>query len=202
MKPRGRQRGYVLLIVLAAVAVLSVVAAFVHSETENQLVLTSALKGQSMAASRATLAAEAYLAKYQANYPTSTLALLPSFDSYADAIDAGPGSTLPDALTDYSPAFGNPALPLLLLPAGGGAQYCVDVWMLNRGTNVTPWTVLEVFGYYGFRTNGALTTCLQLANGGSVVVSQLEVQIEEDTTPGNSPGGPGPGGGSGAAGGY
>ncbi len=195
------QRGYVLLIVLAAVAVLSVVAAFVHAETEGQLVLTSALKGQSIASSRATLAAEAYLAKYQANYPSSTLSLLPSFDSYTDAVDAGAGATLPDALTDYSPTYGNPALTLDLV-SGGGAQYCVDVWMLNRGANVTPWTVLEVFGFYGYRQSGALTTCLGLANSGTVVVSQLEVQIEEDTTPGNSPGGPGPGGGSGAAGGY
>jgi len=195
------QRGYVLLIVLAAVAVLSIVAAFVHAQSERQLVLTSALKGQSMAAARATLAAEAYLAKYSANYPSSTLSLLPTFDTYLDAIDAGPGSTLPDALTDYSPTYGNPALSLDL-PSGGGAQYCVDVWMLNRGTNIAPWTVLEVFGYYGYRQSGALTTCLQLANSGTVVVSQLEVQIEEDTTPGNSPGGPGPGGGTGAAGGY
>ncbi len=201
MSSHRAERGYVLLIVLAAIAVLSVLAAFVHSQTENQLVLTSTLKAQSVASSRATLAAEAYLAKYQANYPSSTLALLPSFDSYADAVDAGPGATLPDALTDYSPTYGTPALTLNLA-AGGGAQYCVDVWLLNRGTNVTPWTVLEVFGYYGFRQSGALTTCLGLANSGTVVVSQLEVQLEEDTTPGNSPGGPGPGGGTGSAGGY
>ena len=198
---RHPQRGYVLLIVLAAVAVLSVVAAFVHAETEGQLVLTSSLKAQSIASSRATLAAEAYLAKYEANYPSSTLALLPSFDTYPDAIAAGPGSTLPDALTDYSPNFGAPALNLPLT-SGGGAQYCVDVWLMNRGTNIVPWTVLEVFGYYGFRQNAAQTSCLGLANSGTVVVSQLEVQIEEDTTPGNSPGGPGPGGGSGSAGGY
>ena len=201
MTPPTPQRGYVLLIVLAAVAVLSVVAAFVHAETENQLVLTSALKSQSIATSRATLAAEAYLAKYQANYPSSTLSLLPTFDSYADAIDAGVGSTLPDALTDYSPTYGNPALTLDLT-AGGGAQYCVDVWLLNRGANIAPWTVLEVFGYYGYRQSAAQTSCLGLANSGTVVVSQLEVQIEEDTTPGGSVGGPGPGGGTGSAGGY
>ncbi len=193
-------RGYVLLIVLAAVAVLSVVAAFVHSETENQLVMTTALKGQSVASSRATLAAEAYLAQYKSNYPSNTLNLLPTFDSYNDAIDGGIGSTLPDALTDYSPTLGSPPLPLDL-SSGGGVQWCVDVWRLNRGLNVQPWTVLEVFGYYGYRQNAALTTCLQVATSPGIVVSQVEVQIEQATVAGNSTG-PGPGAGSGAAGGF
>jgi hypothetical protein len=193
-------RGYVLLIVLAAVAVLSVVAAFVHTETESQLVLTTSLKAQSVASSRATLGAEAYLAQYKANYPQATIGLLPSFDSYAAAIAAGVGSTLPDALTDYSPTYGNPALPIEL-SAGGGVQWCVDVWRLNRGLNVQPWTVLEVFGYYGYRTSAATTTCLQVANTPGVIVSQLEVQIETPTVAGNSTG-PGPGAGSGAAGGF
>jgi hypothetical protein len=193
-------RGFVLLIVLAAVAVLSVVAAFVHSQSESQLVVTSMLKGQSVASARATLAAEAYLAQYKANYPTATLSLLPTFDSYAAAVAAGPGATLPDALTDYSPSFGSPALTLDLA-AGGGVQWCVDVWRLNRGLNVQPWTVLEVFGYYGYRQSGGLTTCQQVAGAPGVVVSQVEVQIEQATIAGNSTG-PGPGAGSGAAGGF
>ena len=197
VRPR---RGYVLLIVLAALAVLSVVAAFVHTETENQLVMTAALKGQSVASSRATLAAEAYLAQYKANYPQNTINLLPTFDSYADAVDGGPGSTLPDALTDYSPSIGSPALPLDLT-AGGGVQWCVDVWRLNRGLNVQPWTVLEAFGYYGYRSNPGLTTCQQVASASGVIVSQVEVQLEQATVAGNTTG-PGPGAGSGSAGGF
>jgi hypothetical protein len=199
MKPRDSSKGYVLLIVLAAVAVLSVVAAFVHTETENQLVMTSALKGQSVAASRATLGAEAYLAKYKSNYPANTINLLPSFGSYTDAADGGLGSTLPDSLTDYS-AGGSPSLPNLDLASGGGVQYCVDVWRLNRGLNVAPWTVLEVFGYYGYN-NTAASTCLGVANQPNVIVSQVEVQLEQATIAGNSTG-PGPGGGSGSAGGF
>ena len=199
MKPSPK-RGYVLLIVLAAVAVLSIVAAFVHSETENQLVLTSALRGQSVAAARATMAAEAYLAQYKANFPANTINLLPSFNSYAAAVDAGAGAMLPDALTDYSPTYGNPPLPLDLA-SGGGAQWCVDIWRLNRGANVNPWTVIEVFGYYGFRQSGALSTCSALANSGTVAVSQLEVQIEETTTQSGS-GSSCPACGSGAAGGF
>jgi hypothetical protein len=191
--------GYVLLVVLAAVAVLSVVAAFVHSETENQLVLTSALKGQSVAAARATLAAEAYLAQYKANYPTNTINLLPSFSSYAEALDGGLGATLNDALTDYSPGFGSPALALDLA-TGGGAQWCVDVWRLNRGPNVAPWTVIEAFGYYGFRQSN-VSTCVGLANSGTVAVSQLEVQIEQSATAGGS-GSSCPACGTGSAGGY
>ena len=193
-------RGYVLLIVLAAVAVLSVVAAFVHTETESQLVMSAALKGQAVASSRATLAAEAYLAQYKANYPTNTINLLPTFDTYADAVDAGAGSTLPDALTDYSPTYGTPSLTLDL-SSGGGVQWCVDVWRLNRGLNVQPWTVLEVFGYYGYRQSPTLTTCQQVASAPGMVVSQVEVQLEQATVAGNSTG-PGPGAGSGAAGGF
>lgn len=193
------ERGYVLLIVLAAVAVLSVVAAFVHSESEGQLVMSSSLKGQSIASSRATLAAEAYLAQYKSNFPTNTLALLPSFASYAAAVAAGPGSTLPDALADYSPAVGSPALPLELV-SGGGLQWCVDVWKLNRGLNVQPWTVIEAFGYYGYRPD-LTATCSGVAALPGVVVSQVEVQLEQATIAGNSTG-PGPGAGSGAAGGF
>jgi hypothetical protein len=200
MRPSKSERGYVLLIVLAAVAVLSVVAAFVHAESEGQLVMTSALKGQSLASSRATLAAEAYLAQYKANYPQNTINLLPSFDSYTDAQDGGAGATLPDALVDYSPAVGSPALPLDLV-SGGGLQYCVDVWRLNRGLNVQPWTVLEVFGYYGYRPDATTTSCVGAAALPGVVVSQVEVQIEQATVAGNSTG-PGPGAGSGAAGGF
>ncbi len=201
------QQGYVLLIVLAAVAVLSVVAAFVHAESEGQLIMSSALKGQSVAASRATLAAEAYLATYKANYPTATLSLLPSFDTYADAIDGGVGATLPDALVDYTPGLGVGPLPLtsaglpLDLVSGGGIQWCVDVWRLNRGLNVQPWTVLEVFGYYGYRPDNLESTCSTVAAIPGVVVSQVEVQIEQATIAGNSTG-PGPGAGSGAAGGF
>jgi hypothetical protein len=167
MKRGSEERGYVLLIVLAAVAVLSVLAAFVHSPTK---------------------------------FPD--LATYPSFSSYADAVDAGAGATLPDALTDYSPGtgLGNPPLGLEL-SSGGGVQYCVDVWRLNRGNNVQPWTVLEVFGFYGYRKNAGLTSCSDVANSG-VVVSQLEVQIEQATVNSGAPGSPGPGGGTGSAGGY
>jgi hypothetical protein len=200
MTRRPPPRGYVLLIVLAAVAVLSVVAAFVHSQSEAQLVMSSMLRGQSLASTRATLAAEDYLAQYKANYPTNTLALLPSFDSYADAVDGGSGSTLPDALTDYSPGVGTPSLTLDL-NSGGGLQWCVDVWRLNRGLNVQPWTVIEAFGYYGYRPDGTTSTCVGVANIPGVVVSQVEVQIEAATVAGNSTG-PGPGAGSGAAGGF
>ena len=103
----GRERGYVLLIVLAAVAVLSVVAAFVHAESEGQLVMTSSLKGQSIASSRATLAAEAYLAQYKSNYPTATLALLPSFNSYADAVDGALGPRFRTRSSTIRRAAGN-----------------------------------------------------------------------------------------------
>ena len=199
-RERGR-RGYVLLIVLAAVAVLSVVAAFVHAQTENQLIMTTALKGQSVASSRATLAANAYLAQYKVNYPQASINLLPTFASYADAVDAGTGSTLPDALTDYSPTYGNPSLALDL-SAGGGVQWCVDVWRLNRGPNINPWTVLEVFGYYGYRQSSTVTTCQGMANAQAVVVSQLEVQLEQETVSSGAPGSPGPAGGTGSAGAY
>ncbi|HEX4560633.1 MAG TPA: hypothetical protein VH113_02275, partial [Gemmatimonadales bacterium] len=64
-------RGFVLLIVLVAAAILSVIAAFIYSRTENQLVLSVASRGQSIAAARATLAAERKLAIYRSNYPAA-----------------------------------------------------------------------------------------------------------------------------------
>jgi hypothetical protein len=202
MSAARAERGYVLLIVLAAVAVLSVLAAFVHTQTENQLVMTTALKGQSVAASRATLAANAYLAQYKVNYNNiqASVSLLPTFASYTDAVAGGALATLPDALTDYSPSYGTPSLNLEL-NEGGGAQWCVDVWRLNRGFSVQPWTVFEVFGYYGYRRTGTITSCQDLANAG-VVVSQVEVQIEQPTPNSGAPGSPGPAGGTGSSGGF
>ena len=74
--------------VLVAAAVLSLVAAFIYSRTENQLMLSIASRGQSIAASRATLAAERKLAIYRVNYPPGLATLTPSLD-YATAVAAG-----------------------------------------------------------------------------------------------------------------
>ena len=55
-------QGFVLLVVLAAAAVLSLIAAFIYTRTEDQLILSVAAKGQTVASTRATLAAERKLA--------------------------------------------------------------------------------------------------------------------------------------------
>jgi hypothetical protein len=135
------QRGFILLVVLAAAAVLSLIAAFIYSRTENQLLVSISVRGQSMAAARATLAAERTLAIFRSpTYaPNAVLALVTS-NTYADAVTSG-------QLVSYGSA--NYDLPGLDVSSGNGAQWCVEVWKLFRGTAVPPWVVIEAWGFYG-----------------------------------------------------
>jgi hypothetical protein len=135
------QRGFILLVVLAAAAVLSLIAAFIYSRTENQLLVSISLRGQSMAAARATQAAERTLAIFRApTYaPNAVLALLTS-NTYADAVTSG-------RIVSYGSA--NYDLPGLDVSSGNGAQWCVEVWRLFRGPTIPPWVVIEAWGFYG-----------------------------------------------------
>src|SRR5262249_35118989 len=130
-------RGFVLLVVLAAAAVLSLIAAFVYSRTEDQLLLSVTSRGQSIAAARATLAAERKLAIYRAAYPSSTLGGLVPVDSYDSAIDAGTPQVGDREFANYD----HTTYPALDVSSGGGAQWCTQTWLLFRGTGIPPWTV-------------------------------------------------------------
>ena len=192
----SQPRGFVLLVVLGAAAVLSLIAAFIYTRTENQLLLSVSARGQSIAAARATLAAERTLAVYRApfGYPATAINNLPIVGSYAEAV-ATANAVL------WTPAE-NYGIPGLDISNGNGAQWCVEVWRLNRGVNITPWTVIEAFGYYGETNPKAVGTapgqsftqpgCLPQGNN-RIISSHITVHLEVPPT-GTSGGTDTPGG--------
>src|SRR5262249_25620919 len=138
-------RGFVLLVVLVAATLLSLIAAFIYTRTENQLLLSVTSRGQSIAEARATLAAERQLAIYRVNYPAGLTTLTATTD-YATAIANG--------WTGYRQVQNVDKFtwPLLGVWNGGGANWCTESWLLIRGPLVSPWTVVEAFGFYGYTT--------------------------------------------------
>ncbi|HTS82840.1 MAG TPA: hypothetical protein VMH40_19745 [Myxococcaceae bacterium] len=178
------RRGFVLLVILAAIAVLAMIAAFIYSETEDQLLLSVAARGQSLAASRATLAAQRMLAVYRANYPTGAInALLPQVD-YPTAVATG------QALTQIAPTPPIPNDRAVDLVNGGGAQWCVQVWRMNRGP-LPAWTVIESFGFYGY-TSGIPTdfiNCVPQTGPNATVFSSHVTVYLDATNPGVTGGG-------------
>ena len=188
-------RGFVLLIVLVAATVLSLIAAFIYARTENQLVMSVASRGQSIAAARATLAAERQLAIYRANYPTSLTTLTPTTD-YATAIANGwTGDRQVQNLTLAT-------WPALNISTGGGANWCTESWLMSRGPGVPPWTVVEAFGFYGYTAEPPSLDFVDCNPQGNnrIVSSRVTLFLETPPTPGTSGGG-GPGTGAGAVGG-
>jgi hypothetical protein len=188
-------RGFVLLVVLCAAAVLSLVAAFIYSRTENQLMMSIASRGQSIAASRATLAAERKLAIYRVNYPPALGTLAPSLN-YAAAVAAAQVADL--EFWNYDK--GN--YPTMEVSNGGGAQWCTQSWLLDRGVGVPPWTVVEAFGFYGYTAAppGDFVNCNPQGNA-AIVSSRITLYLETPATGGSGPGGGGPAAGTGAVGG-
>jgi hypothetical protein len=184
---RDSRRGFILLVVLAAAAVLSLIAAFIYSRTENQLLVSISVRGQSMAAARATLAAERTLAIFRApNYaPTSVLALT-THANYADAVTAN--DIVPYGSANYD-------LPGLDISSGNGAQWCVEVWRLFRGPGIPPWVVIEAWGFYG-TTNpkptasetGFVTPSCVPKGTNSITSSHITVHLEAN----QGSGGPNP----------
>ena len=188
-------RGFVLLIVLVAAAILSLIAAFIYSRTENQLLLSVASRGQSMAAARATLAAERKLAIYRANYPAALTTLTPTTD-YATAILNGwTGDRELQNLDKVT-------WPALEVSTGGGANWCTQTWLMSRGPGVPPWTVVEAFGFYGY-TQAPPTDFVNCVPQGNprIVSSRVTLYLETPPGAGTAPPGGGPGAGTGAVGG-
>ena len=188
-------RGFVLLVVLAAAAVLSLIAAFIYSRTENQLLLSIASRGQSMAAARATLAAERKLAIYRASYPPALTVLTPTTD-YATAVINGWTSDREIQNLDKA------AWPALELYNGGGANWCTESWLMSRGPGIPPWTVVEAFGFYGYTVTTAGVDFVNCVPQGNPRMSSSHVTLYLETPPGAGGGAPAcPACGTGAVGG-
>ncbi|HET9156250.1 MAG TPA: hypothetical protein VFN91_06260 [Myxococcaceae bacterium] len=189
-------RGFVLLVVLVAATLLSLIAAFIYTRTENQMLLSVASRGQSIAAARATLAAERQLAIYRANYPPG-LTTLTATTNYATAVTNGwTGDRQMQNLDKTS-------WPLLGVWDGGGANWCTESWLMSRGPGVTPWTVVEAFGFYGYTSEPPAVTFVNCVPQGNnrIVSSHVTVYLETPPGAGGAPGGGGPGSGTGAQGG-
>ena len=208
---RRSPRGFVLLVVLAAAAVLSLIAAFIYSRTENQLLLSVSMRGQGLASARATLAAERTLALLRGFRSTSAappgVPVLTPMTDYATAITSG--QTLPFGSANYDLAGQD-------LSSGNGAQWCVELWVLNRGLNIPPWLVVESWGFYGGtnpkpsagETGFNLPGCTPKGNP-RMVTSHITVHLEWPNLGGGGGGGgtvdttgAGPAGGSGAVGAF
>jgi len=189
-------RGFVLLIVLVAATVLSLIAAFIYNRTENQLVMSVASRGQSVASARATLAAERQLAIYKYNYPPALTTLTPTTD-YATAI--ANGWTSDRQVQNLVKATWS----ALDVSDGGGANWCTESWLMSRGPGVPPWTVVEAFGFYGYTAEPpavGFINCVPQGNS-RIVSSHVTLFLETPPGPGGAPGGGGPGSGTGAQGG-
>jgi type II secretory pathway pseudopilin PulG len=189
-------RGFVLLIVLVAAAILSVIAAFIYSRTENQLVLSVASRGQSIAAARATLAAERKLAIYRSNYPAA-LTTLTATTSYDTAkLNGLTGDREIQNLTKA----GYPALDV---SKEGGAHWCTESWLMDRGGGVPPWTVVEAFGFYGYTQEPPAVDFVNCTAQGNnrIVFSRVTLYLETPPGAGSAPPGGGPGAGTGSVGG-
>jgi hypothetical protein len=186
-------RGFVLLIVLVAATLLSLIAAFIYTRTENQLVMSVASRGQSVAAARATLAAERQFAIYKINPPGPVTALTPTSD-YPTALANGWVADL--QIQNLTLA----AWPLLDVSNGGGANWCTHSWMLNRGPSVQPWIVIEAFGFYGYTVEPPAVTFVNCVPQGNTRMVSSHVTLYLETPP--NPNGTGcPGCGIGAQGG-
>src|SRR5262249_58038160 len=98
----------------------------------------------------------------------------------------------------------NYGIPGLDISNGNGAQWCVEVWRLNRGATVPPWTVIEAFGYYGETSPKAVGTLppgqgfvqpgCQFQGNNRMIYSHITVHLEAPPTTGsggtNAPAGP------------
>ena len=192
----SRPRGFVLLIVLVAAAILSLIAAFIYSRTEDQLVLSVAARGQSIAAARATLAAERKLAIYRVAYPPALTTLTPT-TGYQAAITAG--MTGDRELQNLSKA----AYPARDVSNEGGAHWCTESWLMSRGPGIPPWTVVEAFGFYGYTQEPPSADFVNCNPQGNprIVFSHVTMYLETPPGAGSAPPGGGPGAGTGAVGG-
>jgi hypothetical protein len=169
-------------VVLAAAAVLSLIAAFIYSRTEDQLLLSVTSRGQSIASSRATLAGERKLAIYRVSYPGATLGALIPQANYQAALAAGQVGDREFA--NYVKA----AYPLLDVSNGGGAQWCTQSWLMDRGTGIQPWTVVEAFGFYGYTTQVAGVDFVNCDAQGNpkIISSHVTIYLETPPTGGGS----------------
>jgi hypothetical protein len=136
------QRGYMMLMVLGAVAVMTTLGATLYVRSEEQLLAMRALKGASLARTRADLGLQAALAKLRGEDAATVSAVRGlAVCGAADWSSCG-NNTIDTSLQRDGPLTAD-------LDAGGGMIFRVQIRRRDG------WTVeVRSTGYYGYPTSG------------------------------------------------
>ncbi|MGQ0507528.1 MAG: hypothetical protein ACT4TC_19675, partial [Myxococcaceae bacterium] len=164
---RRQEHGYVLLIAMASLVLLTVTGAMVYRSSENQLMMTVAVKNQNVASMRAAFAAKqvvaelnsgaqpAWLGNFSAQYQTCQL--WSSTQTAATTEVEWTGGTPQGLLArrQTSETGGNNG-DSLSLDQGGGLQFEAQLVCMHRpGRAGTPGVIIRAIGYYGYDPAGA-----------------------------------------------
>lgn len=158
---RFKPRGYVLLVMLGLILLVTLTGAAVYQQSEDQRSFIASMKGQSLAASRARVGAQRALAQIETDPALQQRLMdLQASDSFAQAtanlavvslgLRTGPSSSAVDE--------------------GGGKQYKVDIYRRRMGTGAV--YVMVSTGYFG--SSALIERTLQ---------SKLEVEFNGNFAP-------------------
>ncbi len=175
LRRRRNEGGYIMLVVMATIVALMVTAIFVYRSSEDQLLMTVAVRNQNIANMRAAFGAKrviadvnsgvlpSYLANFRTNYtacqvwsrtvPTSmsTETLWPCCETSALCGGSTTSGCVPTPLATMPLLDNGNSLELDATPTGGGSQYEVQLLCIRRpGKETSPSVLVRSFGYYGY----------------------------------------------------
>jgi hypothetical protein len=151
MNLRHQQRGFVIQTILGAIVVLVVAGTFLYIRTHEHLIMSSSVRLQTIAASRATLGAEQTIAQLKQFVPPGLQSLPACHVSESLATCVSTGRVYP------FPALDNGAADL---GAGGGLQYQVSAFVRTNDAGLQPQLLLLSTGYYGYNGSPHLMSSL------------------------------------------
>lgn len=160
MKQKRQQRGFILQTVIGAIVILVVGGTFLYMRTHEHLMMTGAVRLQTIAASRATLGVETAIAQLKQQVPSSVTTLAPCHISETLAA-CTPGRVA--SLLDLDNGTG------VDLSAGGGRQYHVNVFLRTNDAGLQSRLLLVSDGFYGYRYAGV--------DSPNLISSQLQVEL-------------------------
>src|SRR5262249_11387109 len=124
---------------------------------------------------------ERKLAIYRAAYPGGLTIVTPAA-TYDSAADAGFVADREIQNLDKT------TWPALELSNGGGANWCTETWLMDRGPGGPPWTGVVAVGFYGYTVpSGGLgfEHCNPVGNS-RIVSSRVTVYLETPPGPGGA----------------
>jgi hypothetical protein len=139
--------GFVLLVVLALLVVLTVVASIAYSRASDQVVMSTALKRQAIAQDRAVMALHQGVAQVQQTPRPPSLATL---GSIPPCPNADPATCIGTAFDVIPPVVvEGPQLPGADLDNGGGSQYTIHFIRWKTVAMPGAVSVVHAIGYHG-----------------------------------------------------